>query len=137
MIEIQKAIYARLRGDAPLVALLGSQDRVRYAFGIESVERSELVFRRLSPAPGAVDADGVKSIDDLWQIDVYGENIAEIEYRVRTLLDGHRFASNSQTGGFSTHFASGLPDDFDEKLKVPMRSVRYRVFAVPVGVAQV
>jgi hypothetical protein len=137
MIELQKQIYARLTGDATLVSLLGGTGRIRFAYGLTAVKKSELVFRRVSSVPGAVDADGVKTRDAIWQFDVYGENTTEIEDRVRILMDGHRFPANSQTGGWSMHFSTEFPDDFDDDLKVPMRSVRYRCLSVPVGVAQV
>lgn len=137
MIEIQKAIFARLNGDATLATLLGGSGNVRYAFQNAVAEQRVLIFKSIGSIPGQIDTDGAKSRDSLWQFDMYGENTAEIADRVRILLDGHRFASNSQTGGWSMHFSIELPDDFDDDLKVIMKTVRYRAHTVPVGVAEV
>lgn len=138
MIEVQKAIFARLIADAPLLALLTQSGQpVRYVFQNVIGAVGTLDFKNLGAVPGQLDSASARSRDSLWQFDYYGESGPEVEERLRVLLDGHRFAASGQVGGFSMHFSVEMPDTFDEDLKVIMKTVRYRAHAVPVGVAEV
>lgn len=136
MIEVQKAIQGRLTADSALQTLLGGSGRIFEGFQNVAAVRPCVAFVWWAN-PGRIDADGAKSYIGTWQFNIYANTHQEIAYRLMILLNGYRFAANSETGAIRMVFDSEMPPVFDDELKVSLKTVRYRSYFVPKAVAPV
>lgn len=138
MKEAEQLIYARLTGDTQatvgLVALLGTTAHIMHAFQNVIPVVPYLTYHVFTGGKGLLGGNFTRSLDLVFQFNMFGFNYRDVIMRLRQLFDGYRFdvpGNYTDVGQLRSVFDFEGPDSYNEQLEVPMSLVRYRCFVTP------
>jgi hypothetical protein len=127
VLTVKEALMTRLAGDATLQTLLGASGRIYHA--LEQVEpiASSVTYIQESSIPGDLQGDNVASHIEFYKFNVYHQQHERVAERIYTLLHQYRFPTPSDAGIKACVWEWEGPDEFDEKLQVGVKRLRFRL----------
>ena len=134
MKEAETLIYSRMTGDTGLVTLLGTADKIKFAFQSGEPSVPQLTYFLLSAGPGILVGNFIRTYSLIYQFNIFSNQHPDIVFRLKRLFDGTVFSVPSnytELGKLESVWDWEGPDGFDESLEVMRKDVRFRFFAVP------
>lgn len=131
----------RLKADTAatvsLQALLGGANRIWHGKERAIPSAPGIYYESLANAAASINADNVKTSNELYQFRVYSDNYEDILYRLRVLLDGYVFPDQTLVGNIYSIWDGDGPDLFDDSMELKVKTTQFRIFMVPKAAASV
>jgi hypothetical protein len=130
VLTVEEAICSRLAGDATLQSLLGGSGRIFHALEQTQPIVGSITYLNEVNIEGDLRGDVVSSDTQFYKFNIYHNQYEQIKERVYSLLHQHRFSALSDACVKACVWEWTGPDEFDEKLQVGVKRLRFRLSVV-------
>ena len=127
MLTVKEALMTRLVADATLQTLLGGSGRIYHALEQTEPIASSITYLQETAVEGDLGGDNVSTHVEFYKFNIYHKQYERVAERLYSLLHQYRFPTPSDAGIKACVWEWEGPDEFDEKLQVGAKRLRFRL----------